>query len=126
LSTGICNRDLSIIGSAIALLYREALMLPLLNVVIALIVLGALVWLANTYVPSALGIRRIVNIVLALIVVGIFLWLIDAYIPMAGSIKTILNIVVVLATCVKVLQAVGVWSEVVRIWHNLTDHRAFR
>lgn len=108
------------------MIYREALMLPLLNVVIALIVLAGSAWLANTYIPSALGIRRIVNIVLALIVVGIFLWLVDVYIPMAGSIKTILNIVVVLATCVKVLQAVGVWGEVVRIWHNLTDHRALR
>jgi len=37
----------------------------------------------------------LVNIVIALIVVGLALWLINNYIPMAGSIKTILNVVVV-------------------------------
>jgi hypothetical protein len=33
----------------------------------------------------------LVNLVLALIVVGVALWLINRYIPMATSIKTILN-----------------------------------
>ena len=37
----------------------------------------------------------LVNIVIALIVVGMALWLINRFIPMAGSIKTILNVVVV-------------------------------
>ena len=54
----------------------------------------------------------LVNIVIALIVVGLALWLINNYIPMAGSIKTILNIVVVCAVCVWVLQAVGLWGTV--------------
>ena len=62
------------------------------------------------------------NIVLALIVVGVGLWLINTYIPMAGSIKAILNIVVVLATIVGVLQQVGLWGRVVRMWDDLT-HR---
>jgi predicted membrane protein len=51
------------------------------------------------------------------------LWLINTYVPMAGSIKAILNIVVVVATCVGVLQAVGLWPQVVRIWSNLTRNR---
>jgi predicted membrane protein len=54
----------------------------------------------------------LVNIVIALIVVGVALWLINNYIPMAGSIKTILNIVVVVAVAIWVLQAVGMWGQV--------------
>ena len=42
----------------------------------------------------------LINIVIALIVVGVGLWLINNYIPMAGSIKTILNVVVVVAVAV--------------------------
>ena len=54
----------------------------------------------------------LVNLVLVLIVVGMALWLINNYIPMAGSIRTILNAVVVIAVCVWVLQAVGLWGTV--------------
>jgi predicted membrane protein len=53
-----------------------------------------------------------INIVIALIVVGVALWLINTYIPMAGSIKTILNVVVVVAVSIWVLQAVGLWGRV--------------
>ena len=38
----------------------------------------------------------LINIVIALVVVGVALWLINTFIPMASSIKTILNVVVVL------------------------------
>jgi predicted membrane protein len=54
----------------------------------------------------------LLNLVVTLIIVGIALWLINNYIPMASSIKTILNVVVVVATCVWVLQAVGLWGSV--------------
>jgi len=54
----------------------------------------------------------LVNIVVALIVVGLALWLINNFIPMASSIKTILNVVVVVAVAVWVLQAVGMWGRV--------------
>jgi predicted membrane protein len=60
-----------------------------------------------------------VNLVVALIIVGIALWLINTFIPMAESIKTILNIVVVVATCVLVLQALGIWSQVVSMWKGM-------
>ena len=53
----------------------------------------------------------LVNIVIALIVVGVALWLINTFIPMANSIKTILNVVVVVIVAVWVLQAVGLWSQ---------------
>ena len=96
--------------------------MPLLDLVLALIVVAVVSWLVNTYVPAEDKIRPIANVVLALVVVGMALWLINSYVPMAGSIKTILNIVVVVATCVRVLQAVGLWTEVVRLWSSLT-HR---
>jgi predicted membrane protein len=54
----------------------------------------------------------LLNLVVALIVVGMALWLINRYIPMASSIKTILNVVVVVAVGVFVLQSVGLWNEV--------------
>ncbi|HEX2652598.1 MAG TPA: Thivi_2564 family membrane protein [Xanthobacteraceae bacterium] len=54
----------------------------------------------------------LINIVIALIVVGVALWLINNYIPMASGIKTILNIVVVVAVGVWVLQAFGLWGHV--------------
>jgi predicted membrane protein len=52
----------------------------------------------------------LINLVIALIVVGMLLWLVNRYIPMAASIKTILNVVVVVAVCVWVLQATGLWG----------------
>ena len=54
----------------------------------------------------------LINIVIALIVVGVALWLINNFIPMASSIKTILNIVVVIAVDNWVIQAVGLWGRV--------------
>jgi hypothetical protein len=61
----------------------------------------------------------LINLVIALIVVGVGLYLINKYIPMASSIKTILNVVVVVAVCIWVLQAVGIWT-------NLTSYRLTR
>ena len=54
----------------------------------------------------------LLNLVVALIVVGVALWLINRYIPMASSIKTILIVVVVVAVGVWVLQAVGLWGQI--------------
>jgi undecaprenyl pyrophosphate phosphatase UppP len=87
--------------------------------VLSLIVVAAALWLLNAYIPLAGNMKTIVNVVLVLIVVGIVLWLINTYIPMASSIKAILNIVVVIATCVGVLQAVGLWPPIVRLWSNV-------
>lgn len=96
--------------------------MPLLYIVLALIVVGILGWLVNrSTVPG--NVRTLLNIVVGLIVVGIGLWLINTYVPMAGSIKAILNIVVVVAVCVGVLQQVGLWGQVVRLWGDLTNHR---
>jgi thiol:disulfide interchange protein len=54
----------------------------------------------------------LINIVIALIIVGMALWLINRFIPMASSIKTILNVVVVVAVAVWVLQVTGLWGPI--------------
>jgi predicted membrane protein len=92
--------------------------MPLLQLALALMVVALVGWLANTIVPVPGNIKPILNVVLALIVVGIALQLINTYIPMAGSIKAILNAVVVVATCIGVLKAVGLWDRVVRMWNS--------
>jgi len=95
----------------------------LIYIVLTLIIVAIVAWVINAYAPLPGSIKGIVNIVLALIVVGVLLWLINSYVPMAGPIKAILNIVVVAATCVRVLQAVGLWSQAVILWSNLTRCR---
>jgi hypothetical protein len=50
----------------------------------------------------------LINILIALIVVGVLLWLVNNYIPMDGKIKSILNIVVVVAVVLWLLSAFGV------------------
>lgn len=52
----------------------------------------------------------LVNLVIALIIVGVALWLINRFIPTASSIKTILNVVVVVFVCIWVLQSIGLWG----------------
>jgi hypothetical protein len=54
----------------------------------------------------------LVNLVVVLIIVGVGLYLINRYIPMASAIKSILNVVVVVAVCVWLLQATGLWGNV--------------
>lgn len=54
----------------------------------------------------------LMNIVIALVIVGMGLWLINRYIPMASGIKAILNVVVVVAVGVWVLQATGLWGPI--------------
>ena len=97
--------------------------MPLIYVAASLVAVGFFAWLINSYVTVPTNIRTVLNVVLALIVVGMGLWLINTYVPMAGSIKAILNVVVVIATCVGVLQAVGLWGQVVAMWDNLTNRR---
>jgi hypothetical protein len=54
----------------------------------------------------------LVNLVIALIIVGLALWLINRFIPMQSAIKTILNVVVVVAVAIWVLQATGLWGPI--------------
>ena len=50
----------------------------------------------------------LINIVIALIVVGVLLWLVNSYIPMDSKIKQILNVVVVIGVVIWLLQIFGV------------------
>ena len=54
----------------------------------------------------------LLNLVVALIVVGVGLYLINRYIPMASSIKTILNALVVIVVLVWLLQVLGLWGGI--------------
>jgi hypothetical protein len=100
-----------------------AMPMPLLYLMLALIVAAVAAWMINIRIPVGDNTKPILNVVLALLIVGPLLWLINTYVPMAGSIKVILNIVVIVATCVRVLQAFGLWNPVLRIWSNLR-HRS--
>jgi hypothetical protein len=50
----------------------------------------------------------LVGIVVVLVVVGLILWLINTYIPMAGGIKSLLNIVVFVVVLIWLLQLFGI------------------
>ena len=53
----------------------------------------------------------LVNVVLALVVVGVVLWLINTFIPMQGTIKAILNLVVVIAVVLWLLYGFGILNH---------------
>ena len=57
----------------------------------------------------------LLNILLALIVVGFLLWLVNRFIPMAGSIKSILNLVVVIVVVFWLLNVFGLIHSLSRI-----------
>ena len=54
---------------------------------------------------------NLLDVVMTLIIVGVGLWVINSYIPMASSIKKILNAVVIVAVCVWLLRASGLWPS---------------
>jgi len=51
----------------------------------------------------------LIQIVIVLIVIGFLLWLVNQFIPMAGSIKTILNAVVVIVVILWLLNLFGIF-----------------
>jgi hypothetical protein len=57
----------------------------------------------------------LIQILVALIVVGVVLWLVNNFIPMAGSIKKLLNWVVIIAVVVWLMNASGVLHYLSRI-----------
>jgi len=92
--------------------------MPWFYIAVALVLSAFAWWLANTRAAFPQEIRKVVNIVAVLIWIGILLWLINMFVPMAPVIKAILNIVVVVATCVFILKAVGLWGNVVELWDS--------
>jgi len=57
----------------------------------------------------------LIQVIVALIVVGVLLWLINSFIPMAAPIKSILNAVVVIVVVVWLLKVFGLWSYITHI-----------
>ena len=57
----------------------------------------------------------LLTVVLTLIVVGALLWLINTFIPMAGSIKSILNAVVVIVVVIWLLNVFGLMHYLTNI-----------
>ena len=60
----------------------------------------------------------LVQILIALIVVGVLLWLVNTFIPMAGSIKSLLNAVVVIVVVVWLLNVFGLMHYITNFHVN--------
>ena len=52
--------------------------MPIIQIVVILIVIGVLLWLANTYIPMDAKIKQILNVV---VVIAVVLWLLYIFIP---------------------------------------------
>jgi hypothetical protein len=57
----------------------------------------------------------LLQIVMVLIIVGVLLWLVNSFIPMQGTIKSILNAVVVIAVVLWLLNVFGLFHGLSRI-----------
>jgi hypothetical protein len=57
----------------------------------------------------------LIQILIALIVVGVLLWLVNSYIPMQGTIKSILNGVVVIVVVLWLLNVFGLFHSLAHI-----------
>ena len=55
--------------------------MPLIQVVVVLIVVGVLLWLANSYIPMDEKIKKILNVV---VVIAVVLWLLNVFGVLAG------------------------------------------
>jgi hypothetical protein len=54
----------------------------------------------------------LVNIIVILILVGLALWLVNTYIPMAAGIKSLLNVVVFVVVLIWLFQVLGLIAHV--------------
>ena len=57
----------------------------------------------------------LLNVLIAIIIVGVLLWLINAFIPMDHKIKNIFNLVVVIVLIVWLLKVFGIFSYLMNI-----------
>lgn len=54
----------------------------------------------------------LISLIVALIVVGVLLWLVNTYIPMDSKIRQVLNVVVVVAVVVWLLNGLGLMDSI--------------
>lgn len=66
------------------MLLQQAVM-PLINLVVVLIVVGVLLWLVNSYIPMQSTIKRILN---AVVVIAVVIWLLSVF-GLIGNLSTI-------------------------------------
>lgn len=52
----------------------------------------------------------LISLIIAIVVVGLLLWVINSFIPMEDRIKKILNVVVIVVLVLWLLKALGVWG----------------
>lgn len=57
----------------------------------------------------------LIQVLIALIVVGVLLWLVNTYIPMQSTIKSILNAVVVIVVVLWLLSVFGVLHSLTNV-----------
>jgi hypothetical protein len=60
-------------------------------------------------------IMPLIQLLEVLVVVGVLLWLVNRFIPMQGTIKSIFNGVVVIATVLWILNAFGLFQSLSRV-----------
>jgi formate/nitrite transporter FocA (FNT family) len=60
----------------------------------------------------------LVQVLIALVVVGVLLWLVNTFIPMANSIKSLLNAVVIIAVVVWLLNIFGLMHYITNFHVN--------
>lgn len=64
----------------------ETLAMPLISVVVVLIIVGVLLWLANTYIPMDPKIKTIMN---AVVVIAVVLWILSLFVGPFGNVGNI-------------------------------------
>lgn len=52
----------------------------------------------------------LIEVILALVVIGIIMYLVNLHVPMAANIKSVLNWVVVIVVIIWILNLFGLWS----------------
>ena len=52
----------------------------------------------------------LVSLIIALVVVGFLLWAVNTFIPLDGKVKTLLNVVIIIVLVLYVLDAFGVFG----------------
>jgi hypothetical protein len=77
--------------------------------------LGALACETHFAKKEGLKIMPLIQLLEVLVVVGVLLWLVNRFIPMQGSIKSILNGVVVIAVVLWLLNVFGLFHSMSRI-----------
>jgi hypothetical protein len=68
-------------------------------------------WSRQLRYQEGLSIMPLMQLVITLIVVGVLLWLVNRYIPMQATIKSILNGVVVIAVVLWLLNVFGLFHS---------------